>query len=67
MTTDGFLALASDYGRYDIAGLIEAAKKDGLPTLMRDLRDIEDEDPDGRQFPRFKKSDDATAVLVKVV
>jgi len=65
LVSDGFLALASDYGRYDIAGLIEAAKKDGLPTLMRELRDIEDNDPDGRQFPRFKKSDDATAVLVK--
>ena len=67
LVTDGFLALASDYGRYDLKGLVEAAKKDGLPTLMRDLRDIEDKDPDGRQFPRFKKSDDATAVLVKVV
>ena len=67
LVSDGFLALASDYGRYDIAGLIEAAKKDGLPTLMRELRDIEEKDPDGRQFPRFKKSDDATAVLVRVV
>jgi len=66
LVSDGFLALASDYGRYDIAGLVEAAKKDGLPTLMRELRDIEDKDPDGRQFPRFKKSDDATAVLVRV-
>jgi Protein phosphatase 2C len=67
LVTDGFLALASDYGRYDLKGLIEAAKTDGLPTLMRDLRDIEDKDPDGRQFPRFKKSDDATAVLVRVM
>ena len=66
LVSDGFLALASDYGRYDIAGLVEAAKTDGLPTLMRELRDIEDKDPDGRQFPRFKKSDDATAVLVRV-
>ena len=67
LVSDGFLALASDYGRYDIAGLIEAAKKDGLATLMRELRDIEDKDPEGRQFPRFKKSDDATAVLARVV
>ena len=66
LVTDGFLALASDYGRYDLKSLVEAAKTDGLPTLMRDLRDIEDKDPDGRQFPRFKKSDDATAVLVRV-
>jgi hypothetical protein len=66
LVSDGFLALASDYGRYDIAGLIASAQKDGLPPLMRELRDIEEKDPDGSQFPRFKKSDDATAVLVKV-
>jgi serine/threonine protein phosphatase PrpC len=67
LVSDGFLALVSDYGRYDLGGLVEAAKTTGLPTLMQELRDIEDKDPDGGQFPRFKKSDDATAVLVKVV
>jgi len=66
LVSDGFLALASDYGRYDLAGLIDAAKTDGLPALMRELRNIEEQDPEGRQFPRFKKSDDATAVLVRV-
>ena len=66
LVSDGFLALVSDYGRYDLGGLVEAAKTTGLPTLMQELRDIEDKDPDGGQFPRFKKSDDATAVLVKV-
>ncbi|HUO93263.1 MAG TPA: protein phosphatase 2C domain-containing protein [Rhizomicrobium sp.] len=67
LVTDGFLALASDYGRYDLAGLLAAAKGKGLAALMGELRDVEDADPEGRQFPRFKKSDDATAVLVRVV
>jgi hypothetical protein len=67
LVSDGFLALASDYGRYDIAGLLAAATTKGLAALMRELRDIEENDPDGSQFPRFKKSDDATAVLVRVV
>lgn len=66
LVSDGFLALASDYGRYDIAGVLEAAISNGLPALGRELRAIEDTDPDGGQFPRFKKSDDATAVLVRV-
>jgi hypothetical protein len=67
LVTDGFLALASDYGRYDIASLLDAAKRLGLPALAQELRAIEDADPEGRRFPRFKKSDDATAVLLRVV
>jgi hypothetical protein len=31
------------------------------------LRRIEDADPAGKAYPRMKKSDDATAVLVRVV
>jgi hypothetical protein len=66
LVSDGFLALASDYGRYDVAGLLAAAIGKGLPELVRELREIEDGDPEGRTFPRFKKCDDATAVLLKV-
>ena len=32
-----------------------------------ELREIEDADPQGHKHPRFKKSDDATAVLLKLV
>ena len=67
LTTDGFLALASDYGCYDIATLVDAAKTKGLSKLGEELRAVEDADAEGRKFPRFKKSDDATAVLLKVV
>ncbi|HWU25210.1 MAG TPA: hypothetical protein VN154_02295 [Rhizomicrobium sp.] len=66
LLSDGFLALASDYGLYDIEGLLDAAIKKGLPELARELRAAEEGDPDGRKFPRFKKSDDATAVLLRV-
>ena len=66
LVTDGFLALASDYARYTIDTLFDAAKNAGLAALGRELRAIEDADPEGRQFPRFKKSDDATALLLKV-
>lgn len=64
LCTDGFFALTSDYGAYDAAGLMAAAEKNGLAALGGQLRMIEDGDSEGRKFPRFKKCDDATAVLL---
>ncbi|HVZ69643.1 MAG TPA: hypothetical protein VG891_09275 [Rhizomicrobium sp.] len=66
LVSDGFLALASDYLSYDAETLLEAAKSKGLRALYGELRAIEEADPEGRKYPRFKKSDDATALLVKV-
>jgi Protein phosphatase 2C len=67
LASDGFLALASDYGRYTAHTLMEKAIAKGLAILGDELREIEDADPQGHKHPRFKKSDDATAVLLKVV
>lgn len=67
LATDGFSALVDKYGRYDAAGLIKAASEQGLATLMAELRRIErEEDPDGQTYPRFKVSDDATALLFEI-
>ncbi len=66
IASDGFLALVSDYGAYDMQGLIAGAKDKGLAALGRQLREIEDADPLGETFPRFKKSDDATALLLHI-
>jgi len=66
LTSDGFLALATDYDRYDAQTLLEAAKTKGLRALYNELRDIENADPEGRKYARFKKSDDATAILLQV-
>jgi serine/threonine protein phosphatase PrpC len=65
LASDGFLAL-SDYGAYDAAGLIAAAKSKGLAALGEELRAIENDDAGGDRFARFKKSDDATALLLEV-
>ena len=67
LATDGFLALVTDYGRYDAQGLIAAVAERGLTALMVELRAIEADDPDGVRYPRFKKSDDATALFVEVI
>ncbi|HEX2590417.1 MAG TPA: protein phosphatase 2C domain-containing protein [Rhizomicrobium sp.] len=65
--SDGFLALASDYGCYDADTLMEAALSRGLRPLLEEVRKVEEDDAAGRRFPRFKKSDDATALVVRVV
>jgi serine/threonine protein phosphatase PrpC len=66
LTTDGFYALTEDYERYGDRELIATAQTLGLSILARELRHIEDEDPVGERYPRMKKSDDATALLVHV-
>jgi len=66
LATDGFYALTEDYERYGDRELIATAQTIGLQTLARELRHIEDADPDGARYPRMKKSDDATALLVRI-
>lgn len=65
LMSDGFLALAL-YGLRLLEGLVAAARDEGLDALGAVLRAFEDGDPDGRAFARFKKSDDATAVLLRL-
>jgi serine/threonine protein phosphatase PrpC len=67
LCSDGFLALVSDYKAYDADGLIAACQTKGLAALVRELRAIEAGDADGAKFPRFKTSDDATALLAKTI
>jgi hypothetical protein len=65
LTSDGFSALVDLYGHVDAEGLVDTALKTGLEPLARAARRIETEiDPGGEHFPRFKLSDDATALLL---
>jgi serine/threonine protein phosphatase PrpC len=66
MASDGFFALVSDYGRYSVDQLMSAAQEQGLAALGKELRAIEAADPKGLSFPRFKSSDDATALLLSL-
>jgi serine/threonine protein phosphatase PrpC len=67
LASDGFLALATDYGAYSAMGLVTAARAKGLAALGAELRAIEDADALGEKFARFKKSDDATALLLELI
>jgi serine/threonine protein phosphatase PrpC len=66
LCTDGFLALASDYGRYNADTFLSACLSQGLKALCGELRTIEVDDSQGKRFPRFKVSDDATALLLRL-
>ncbi len=67
LTSDGFSALVDLYGRMDAEELMRAALIRALRRLADVARLIEThEDPDGILFPRFKLSDDATALLLRV-
>jgi serine/threonine protein phosphatase PrpC len=67
LASDGFLALGTDYRLYDPSALVAAAGARGLAALLDELRAIEQDDAEGVRYPRFKTSDDATAVLLRVV
>jgi hypothetical protein len=66
LMTDGFSALCDRYRVYDPAGLVRAALDRGLQELGRELRAIETADAAGARHPRFKRSDDATALLMRL-
>lgn len=66
LCTDGLSALVDRYHAYDAAGLVRAALDKGLQELGRELRAIEAADAGGAKHPRFKPSDDATGVLLRL-
>lgn len=66
LCTDGFSALVDRYRAYDAAGLVRAALDKGLHELGRELRALETADAAAAKYPRFKQSDDATALLLRL-
>lgn len=66
LATDGFAALVDRYAAYDAGSLVAAALEKGLAELGRELRAIETADSNGARHPRFKPSDDATALLLRL-
>jgi hypothetical protein len=66
LCTDGFADLVDNYQACTDERLIARAEADGLQALLEELRHIERVvDPDGLQFPRYKRCDDASAVLLR--
>lgn len=66
LMSDGFSCLVSDYAAFTPAGLVAALRARGLACLGTRLREIERADAACTRFPRFKTSDDATALWLRV-
>jgi hypothetical protein len=65
--SDGFSDLVVLYSAYTAASLVQTALDKGLAPMVDELRRLEREiDPEGHRFPRFKQSDDTTALLVEL-
>lgn len=65
LMTDGFAALIDQYGAVDPAEMFAALAAHGLAGLAERLRAIEAADADCTRYPRFKISDDATALWLR--
>jgi hypothetical protein len=66
LASDGFSALVDLYRAMEAEALMESALTSGLEPLARLARETETErDPDGKRYPRFKLSDDSTALLLR--
>lgn len=67
LMSDGFSALTEAYRRYLPEAMIALAGERGLAELLGELRRIERaDDPEAARFPRFKRCDDATAILAEL-
>jgi serine/threonine protein phosphatase PrpC len=66
LMSDGYAALIDSYAAYDDTALVEAIRARGLAAVAEELRAIEHEDAACTRFPRFKKSDDATALWLRI-
>ncbi|ALM84915.1 protein phosphatase 2C domain-containing protein [Bordetella sp. N] len=66
LLSDGYAALIDTYHRYDAARLVARIQEHGLVPLAEELRRIEEEDDGCLRYPRFKPSDDASALWIRV-
>lgn len=64
LMSDGFSALFNTYKYIDKYNIFNELETNNLNQLYNVLRKIEDEDKDGFKYPRFKKSDDASAIYL---
>ena len=65
LMTDGMAALIDDY-EISTDAFIAMLRAEGLPAIAARLRAIEAEDADRARYPRFKRSDDATALWLRI-
>lgn len=65
LATDGLMRLVEIFERYSPQALLVEAIEHGLEHLITELREIESADGECLEYPRIKRSDDATGLLLK--
>ncbi|MEU5960342.1 hypothetical protein ABZ777_03950 [Micromonospora parva] len=63
--TDGAARIVRMFELLDWHGLLRLLNQEGPHELLRRVREVEQHDPVGARWPRNKRSDDATVVLVR--
>lgn len=66
LMSDGFAALLDTYQAYQPEAFMQRLLATGLAPLAEELRRIERDDAACLRYPRFKASDDATALWLRV-
>ncbi|MGY0236553.1 hypothetical protein [Longispora urticae] len=65
LMSDGAALLAAEFGVLTWAELVEVGYSQGPSALIALTREWEDRDPEGVRWPRYKRRDDATAVVCR--
>ncbi len=63
LLTDGLSCAVDRYHLMTWGGLLDLLTESGPRALIRRVRQAENADPSGNEFPRYKRHDDATAAL----
>lgn len=64
LATDGLLSIVENYKKMNYSEMFEHIERTCIAHLTQNIRVIEENDPDGEEFLRFKKSDDTSGVLI---
>ncbi|WP_148088878.1 hypothetical protein [Saccharothrix texasensis] len=65
LLTDGAARL-HEFGLADWERILEIVATGGTDGLIAEVRDAERQDPEGQRWPRYKTSDDATALRISI-
>ena len=64
--SDGFSAIYNKYHWINQNQLFELCKSEGLETVLRKIRDLEDSDKDFNTYKRLRLHDDASAIHIEL-
>jgi hypothetical protein len=65
LASDGVAVAVDDYGLFDWPAALELARSQGLSAVLQAVRAAERGDPHGETWPRAKRHDDQSLVLVE--